>query len=195
MDFKIKKSKRVFNDFFQVEKAELDYDHFDGGRAEDVRRYTIFRPEAIAIILENTSNGKIVLVKQFRIAPTYKKFNGWPEEIIAGILDTGEAPESCVHREVLEETGYELNYLEKINSYMPSIGTSSEVIHLYYGKTDLSKKVTKGGGLEEENEDIEVVEKSLEEIMIEIDNGKIIDGKTIVAVQWLLLKKNDLLNG
>ena len=193
MEYQIKRKERICDEFFHIEKVFLDHDKFDGGEHQNVRRYVSIRPDAVAVILENVQNKSIVLVRQFRLPPVFREQSGWQTEVIAGLVDKDESLEDCVKREIHEETGYEAKNLEKVTSFLPSIGISAEVIHLFYAQTDGHLPVGKGGGLEHEHEDIQVIEKPIAVLMEEIANQTIIDGKTILAIQWLLLKKQGLL--
>ena len=162
---------------------------------EPIQRYHIERPPAVGVLLENTSSNKIILVEQFRYAALKKATgNGWTKEILAGLIEKGESPEACARREAFEETGYEVNALTPITIYFTSIGISDERIHLFHGQvTDFDKKGD-GGGVENENEDLNVVEFDFQSVMDMIRNGEINDGKTIIAAQWLSLLHNDRQN-
>lgn len=190
MNYKIIEKKEIFNRFFKIDEVHLNYDRFTGGQLENICRFAMLRPEAVAVILENESTGKIILVEQFRYSSIkLSKMNGWTQEVIAGLRDEGEEPEESAKRETLEETGYQIHNLEFVQSFHPSVGISDEIIHLFHGSVTNDDRIEEGGGLEHENEDIRVIEKSLTELLEDIHSGNIIDGKTIMAIQWLALKK------
>jgi hypothetical protein len=54
-----------------------------------------------------------------------------------------------------------------------------------------ANKVSDGGGLKEEGEDIDVIETPLEEAAAMIATGQIVDAKTIVLVQYLSNRNQD----
>lgn len=189
MKFKILEQQEIQSDFFCFEKARLLVDQFSGN-PQEMDWYKLKRRDGIGIILENTSTQNIILVEQFRYpVVTLKNQTGWIKEIIAGLIDDHEEIEACVHRETLEEAGYEIIKLIPIFSYMPSIAISDHQMTLFYGTTDNHHKVGKGGGIAEEKEDIRVLEVPLSELAKQIQQGNIIDSKTIIAVQWLLQYK------
>lgn len=106
-------------------------------------------------------------------------------ELVAGILEAGETPESAVRRELLEEIGYETEKLERIATFYVSPGGSSERILLYFAEVSEKGKLGDGGGLRVEEEDIATVAISLEEINRMLLMGEIQDAKTIIGIQWL----------
>lgn len=119
-----------------------------------------------------TSENKILLVKQYR-----KSFESEMIEVPAGKLDPGELPELAVIREFKEETGYDVENVKYMTTFNTSPGFSNEVVHLYFldatvqGDTDF-----------DEDEDIEILEHSLEEIKDMIYKREIVDAKTILGV-------------
>lgn len=194
MKFKVLKSERILDEFITVDKVQVEHEQFNREESANVCRYNIERPQAVAVILENTTTGALVLVEQFRYATVQDNpKNGWVLEIIAGLLDKGETPEQCGIRETLEETGYQVENLDFIHTYYGSVGISTEQIHLFYGKVSSSDKVETGGGLEHENEDLAIREIPYERLVEMLKNGEIIDSKTILGLQWLILKKNELI--
>ncbi|MBM7661121.1 ADP-ribose pyrophosphatase [Bacillus mesophilus] len=143
-------------------------------------REIIKHPGAVAVI-PITSDGKIVMVRQFR-----KALERELVEIPAGKLEKGEKPELTARRELEEETGYECETLDHLISFYTSPGFADEIVHVYIAE-GLSKKVNK---LElDEDEFVEVIELSLEEAKQYIQEQKIYDAKTAYAVQYLELKK------
>ena len=180
---RVEQKKRIFDDFFKVDEALVRYEKFDGQMSESVRRLNFERGDAVAVLIFNRETRRMILVNQFRY-PTYEKGDGWIVEVVAGILGKGEAPEEAVRREVLEETGYRVGEVISIFTFYPSPGGSSERIFLYYAEVENSDRVSGGGGLSSEHEDIEVMDYSLSEIRGALENKKIIDAKTIIALMW-----------
>jgi nudix-type nucleoside diphosphatase (YffH/AdpP family) len=180
----IDRRNRVFDDFFKIEEAYLRYERFDGTMSPVVRRLNFERGDSVAALLFNSKTKHIVLVNQFKY-PTHEKGPGWITETMAGMIDEKEDPQSAVRREILEETGYRIRSLEHISTFYLSPGGSSERIILYYAELDDNDKITAGGGLAAENEDITNVELTIEDALEKIENGEIADAKTIIAVYWL----------
>jgi len=132
------------------------------------------RPASAALVY-NTEKNKFIFVKQFRAGVGSDII-----EIPAGVQDLGDTPESAIRREILEETGYLSDKVQLISSGFVSPGYTSEKISIYY--VEVSKKVSNGGGLLDEHEEIEIVEMSLEDFM----EYNFIDMKTNLSKLWLI---------
>ena len=125
-----------------------------------------------SVIAAVTDDNKIIMVKQFR-----KPMESPILEVPAGKLDGDEDPADAALRELSEETGYTAGKLEKLTEFYPSVGYTTEVLHIYLA-TDLKP----GACHPDENEVLEVMEMDLEEVYRMVMDGKIHDGKTIAAV-------------
>jgi ADP-ribose pyrophosphatase len=181
----IESKKYILEDVFKVEEAYLRYEKFNGEMSGTARRISLERGDAVAVIIFNQSTNKIILISQFRY-PSYKSGNGWIIETIAGIVDPDETPEESARREVEEETGLEITTLEHIATFYPSPGGSSERIFLYYSEVSKEQgSYDETGGLPCESEDIQSHEFSLDEALLKIKSGEIMDAKTIIGIQWL----------
>ena len=183
-DVKITSKRRILDDFFRVEEVYLSFERFDGQMSGTVRRLNFERGDSVAAIVMNKETQGVILVNQFRY-PTYDKGPGWVVEAIAGILEEDEDPAEAMRREVLEETGFEVNQLTHISTFFVSPGGTSERIILYYAEVESSDKVAAGGGLAAEREDIQILEFSLPEIEAALASGKIVDAKTLIGLMWL----------
>jgi nudix-type nucleoside diphosphatase (YffH/AdpP family) len=187
MNVEIIHTEKVFDGFFKIDKATLKHEKFNGEWTGEITRLNFERGDAVAAIVYNTDSQEVILINQFRY-PTYSKTGGWITEVIAGMIDDGETYVDALHREVREETGYELTHVEKIASFYVSPGGSSERIFLYYAETDNQSKKMKGGGLANENEDIQLVMLSLQQLQKALADNEINDAKTIIACYYLLNK-------
>lgn len=147
------------------------------------------RGNGAVILLYNKLSNTVILTRQFRL-PTY--INGNPSgmliEACAGLLDN-DNPEDCIKRETEEETGYKISKVEKVFEAYMSPGSVTEILHFFIAEYSNEMKITDGGGLEEEGENIEVLELSFEESLTMIDTGKIKDAKTIMLLQHLRMKR------
>ncbi|WP_102345687.1 NUDIX hydrolase [Bacillus sp. Marseille-P3661] len=143
-------------------------------------REIVKHPGAVAIIAL-TSEGKLVLVRQFR-----KPLEQVIYEIPAGKLEPGEEPNECAKRELEEETGYTSESIKAIQSFYTSPGFADELVHIFY--TDQLKKLDNSRGLDDD-EFLDLIEVSIEEAVKLIEDKKIYDAKTVYAVQYLQLKK------
>jgi GDP-mannose pyrophosphatase NudK len=168
--------KTIFNDKLIIEKAELS----DGENT--FSRLRVNRPDAAAILIFNTESKKIILTRQFRYAVA-SKTPGPIYEIAAGKIDPGESPLDAIIRETEEETGYKPlpSNVKFLVSCFASPGYTSEKFHLYYATVSNRDKVSAGGGLQNENENIEIVEMEPLTFYELIDKGEIEDAKTYLS--------------
>jgi nudix-type nucleoside diphosphatase (YffH/AdpP family) len=107
-------------------------------------------------------------------------------EACAGLLDQ-DNPEDCIKRETEEETGYKISEVRKVFEAYMSPGSVTEILHFFVAEYSTAMKVNSGGGIEHEQEDIEVLEITLEQAMQMIKTGEIKDGKTIMLLQYARL--------
>jgi GDP-mannose pyrophosphatase NudK len=145
------------------------------------------RGNGATILLYNREYKTVILTKQFRL-PTY--INGNPSgmliEACAGLLDKDNA-EDCIRRETEEETGYKISDVRKIFEAYMSPGSVTEILHFFIAEYVKHMKVNSGGGIEHEEEDIEVLEFNIDEAIQMISMGEIKDGKTIMLLQYVKL--------
>jgi len=190
MKVKVKHVKRILDDFFKVDRAVLQFEKFDGTMSREIVRLNFDRGDSVAAIIYNTTNQKILFVKQFRYPIfTKDKDNAWSLEIVAGIVEPGKSPEETMTREIMEETGYRVNRLLPLFSFYPTPGGSNEKIFLFFAKVDQKDQIDKGGGLIEEGENIQLIELPPETAFNMMGTGKIFDAKTIIALQWLKTRR------
>ena len=176
--------KEVLSDqWYTLNKYTYDYQKEDGSW-ETQQREAYDRGNGAAILLYNPEKSTVILTRQFRM-PTYVNRNttGMMIEVCAGLLDDQDAV-SCIKKEVEEETGFRVEQVEKVfESYM-SPGSVTEILHLFIATYDASMKIGKGGGAEDETENIEVLEFPMAEAIQMIHQGKIKDAKTIMLLQY-----------
>jgi nudix-type nucleoside diphosphatase (YffH/AdpP family) len=180
----IQDKRIVFDDIYKLEEAHLRFEKFNGQMSDTIRRFVFERGDSAAALIFNTDTQKVILTDQFRY-PVYERGPGWLHETVAGVIDEGEKPEEAIRREIREEIGYEAHALMPIATFYVSPGASSERISLYYAEVSNADQVSVGGGLASENEDIALVHMTLPELWQALDNGDIIDAKTLIAAQWL----------
>ncbi len=180
---KIRKTEVLSNNWYTLNKVTFDY-QTENGDWETHQREAYDRGNGATILLYNKEQGTVVLTRQFRL-PTYINGNdsGMMIEACAGLLDTDNA-EDCIRKETEEETGYRISKVEKIfESYM-SPGSVTEIHHFFIAEYTKDMKVSDGGGLEEEQENIEVLELPFEKALNMIHLGEIKDAKTIMLLQY-----------
>ena len=107
-------------------------------------------------------------------------------EACAGLLDKDNA-EDCIKRETEEETGYKITEVRKVFEAYMSPGSVTEILYFFIAAYTKEMKITDGGGLDHEEENIEVLEITIDEAMQMINTGEIKDGKTIMLLQYVKL--------
>ena len=128
----------------------------------------------------------VLLVRQFRYAAYVKGYDGLLIEAVAGKLDN-ESPEVRIRAEAEEEIGYRLGEMKKVFEAFMSPGSVSEKIHFFVAEYQPDMRIGSGGGLAAEGEDIEVLELAIDQAMTMIGEGRIVDAKTIMLLQYAAL--------
>jgi nudix-type nucleoside diphosphatase (YffH/AdpP family) len=182
----------------KIDVIDVKYERFNGDFIQ-VEREIMERGDGVAVLLYEEESDSILFTRQFRI-PTVERDAmegisdaGWLLELPAGSFKIGyEEPRDAAIREVEEELGYHVNELQHISTFYVSPGSCTERIHLFYAQISTAQKLSNGGGLEEEHEDIQTVKLSVSEIDTLITNGTIRDAKTMIGWMWWKLHKQGL---
>jgi nudix-type nucleoside diphosphatase (YffH/AdpP family) len=159
----------------------------DDGQWQTQRREVVDRGHAAALLPYNRGGRTVVLVKQFRYPAYSAGYDNLMIEAAAGLLDNAP-PEERIRLEAEEETGYRLHEVRKIFEAFMSPGSVTEKMHFFVAEYEPSMRVSTGGGLADEGEEIEVLERSIDEALAMIADGRIIDAKTIMLLQYAALK-------
>lgn len=182
----ILESAILSDNWYILKKITYAFTDADGNRKTHVRE-AYDRGNGAAILLYNRTQGTVILTRQFRL-PTF--INGNPDgmmiEACAGLLDT-DNPEDCIRRETEEETGYQVKEVRKVMEAYMSPGSVTEILYLFVAEYDKQMKIHEGGGLEHEQENIEVLELTLDTALQMIKTGEIKDAKTIMLLQYAKL--------
>jgi len=182
---RVKNVEILSNDYYLLKKTTFEYRRANGEWQEQTRE-TYDRGNCATVLPYNLAQRTVILVRQFRY-PAY--VNGYDDLLIeaaAGVLD-GEAPEVRIHAEAEEEMGYRLGEIRKIFEAFSSPGTVTEKQHFFIAEYDPAMRVSSGGGLAEEGEDIEVLELPIDQALAMIVDGRIVDAKTIMLLQYAAL--------
>jgi len=156
------------------------------GEWQTQTRETFDRGNAATLLPYNLRQRTVVLVRQFRY-PAY--VNGYDDLLIeaaAGLLDR-ESPEIRIRAEMEEETGYRLGEIRKIFEAFMSPGAVTEKLHFFVAEYQPDMRIGSGGGIASEGEDIEVLELPIDQALAMIGDGRIVDGKTIMLLQYAAL--------
>ena len=187
---KILKTEILSDNWYTLKKITYGYLKSDG-TWQTHSREAYDRGNGATILLYNKEQKTVILTRQFRL-PSFVNGNstGMLIEACAGLLDKDNA-EDCIKRETEEETGYKITEVRKIFEAYMSPGSVTELIYFFVAEYSKSMKVHEGGGIEHEQENIEVLEIPVQQAMEMIGNGEIKDGKTIMLLQYV--KLNNLL--
>jgi nudix-type nucleoside diphosphatase (YffH/AdpP family) len=180
------KNVRLLSDNHYILKATTFEWRRADGEWQTQHRESYDRGNAATLLPYNLKQRTVVLVQQFRY-PAY--VNGYDDlmiEAAAGLLDN-ESPEIRVRAEVEEETGYRLGEIKKIFEAFMSPGSVTEKLHFFVGEYEPKMKIGGGGGLADEGEDIEVLELPIDQTLAMIGDGRIVDAKTIMLLQYAAL--------
>lgn len=177
------KTELLSNNWYSLKKITFDYLKRNGKWETQIRE-SYDRGNGAAILLYNTESKTVILTRQFRM-PTYVNGNetGMMIEVCAGLLDEHD-PEECIRREAEEETGYKLKDVKKVFEAYMSPGSVTEILHYFIAEYSVDMKITEGGGLEHEQEEIEVLELPFQKALSMIETGEIKDAKTILLLQY-----------
>lgn len=188
-NIKILNTEILSNNWYTLKK--VTYEILQKGEVLVQNREAYDRGNGATILLYNKEKQSVILTRQFRM-PTFINGNasGYLIEACAGLLDTDNA-EDCIRRETEEETGFKITHVEKIFEAYMSPGSVTEILYFFVAEYNKKMKVTEGGGLEEESENIEVLELPFTEALGMIKTGEIMDAKTIMLLQYAAL--NNLL--
>jgi nudix-type nucleoside diphosphatase (YffH/AdpP family) len=185
---KIIKEELLSDNWYSLKKYDYEILKKDG-RWQKQTREVYDRGNGAAILLYHSKNKTVILTRQFRL-PSFVNGNenGFLIEACAGLLDQ-DNPEEAVKRETEEETGYRIRDVRKIFEAYMSPGSVSEILHFFIGEYSETMKVHEGGGVDHEQEDIEVIETGFEEALAMIETGGIKDAKTIMLLQYMKINQ------
>ncbi|WP_309640843.1 GDP-mannose pyrophosphatase NudK [Flavobacterium sp.] len=180
---KITNTEVLANNWYTLRKITFDYQKKDNTWETQVRE-AYDRGNGATILLYNKTNQTVILTRQFRM-PTYLNGNetGMMIEACAGLLDQ-DNPEDCIKRETEEETGYHVKDVRKIFEVYMSPGSVTEIVHFFVGEYTKDMKVNDGGGVADEQENIEVLEFPFNKAYDMMATGEIKDAKTIMLLQY-----------
>jgi len=182
---RVKNVRLLSDNHYTLKTTTFEWRRGDG-KWQVQHRETYDRGNAATVLPYNLAQRTVVLVLQFRY-PAY--VNGYDDlmiEAAAGLLDDA-SPETRIRAEAEEETGYRLGAIRKIFEVFMSPGSVTEKLHFFVAEYQPDMRVGSGGGLASEGEDIEVLEVKIDDALAMIADGRIVDGKTIILLQYAAL--------
>jgi nudix-type nucleoside diphosphatase (YffH/AdpP family) len=182
----ILETKVLSNNWYTLRKVTYEFTKKDGSKLIQSRE-AYDRGNGSTILLYNKEQKTVILTRQFRL-PTFVNGNetGMLIEACAGLLDKDNA-EDCIRRETEEETGYKIKEVRKIFEAYMSPGSVTEILYFFIAEYDKEMKISAGGGIAQEEENIEVLEFEISSAMQMIEKGEIKDAKTIMLLQYIKL--------
>lgn len=190
-DVEIIARESLYTGFFSLTRYRFRHRLFNGGMSGEVQREVFERGHAAVLLPYDPVRDTVVLIEQIRIPAFDSSQTPWLLELVAGMIEPGETPEEVVRREAVEEAGITPGRVKPVMSYLASPGGTSERLAIFVGEVDAS--VAKGNhGLEEENEDILVHVVSREQAYQWVEEGKIDNAASVIALQWLELHHKKL---
>lgn len=177
----IKNESVVYDGYFKIKKFELH----DPKKNKTLVKECFERGESVAALVYDSNSKTFLFVKQYRIGSQSEML-----EIVAGSMDKeGELPIDTLKRELMEEMGVEIapeengfpNY-HYLGGFYVSPGGTSEKVHIFI--VDKIIRKDNGGGVDDES--IEIVEVTPEELQVKIDSGEINDLKTAFALSTFI---------
>ena len=185
---KINSIENLSNNHYRLDKLDFNY-QTKNGKWQHQSRECYDRGDGAAILLYNPTKKTVILTKQFRM-PSYLNENedGMMIEVCAGLLDDND-PLTCIKKEAEEETGFQIENPKKLFEIYSTPGAVTEKIHYFIAEYTSAMKISEGGGLEEETEEIEVLELDFKKTLNMIATGEICDAKTIILLQYAQIHK------
>ncbi len=180
-----------YEGFFKLVCYRLKHTLFAGGWSSELLREVLERGHAAAVLPYDPIREEVVMIEQFRPGAIGHADGAWLWEIVAGILEPGEAASEVVYREAVEETGCSVSDIVHICDFFVSPGSTSETTALFCGRVDASK--ARGvHGVASEHEDIQVHVIPLATALDMLQAGQIHFAPAIVALQWLALHRDEV---
>ena len=179
-------SQVLSDNWYLLKKYTFDFPRRDGEWQRQSRE-VYDRGNGAAILLYNVARQTLILTRQFRCPLYVNGHDGFLLEVPAGLLDNLD-PEQRIKAEAEEETGYRIDHVQKVFDAFMSPGSVTEKLSFFIAEYDSSQQTGDGGGVKEEGEDIEVIEMTWADALRGIENGDIMDAKTIMLIQYAALK-------
>lgn len=192
-DSELEKVETKFKGFFKLDEYQLNHQQYNGTRSDSMTREIFDRGDAVVLMPYDPVNDTLVLQEQFRAGAMGREQSPWMLEFVAGMFGKDESPIEVAIREAEEEAGLIISKkdIKPILGYFSSPGGTTEYMHLFVGKVD-STNVGGIYGLPEEGEDILVHVVSREYALELLQQGKILNSSSIIALQWLALNYQTL---
>ena len=182
---RVREVRVLSDDWYVLRKTTFDYQRRDG-TWQTLSRETYDRGNGAVILPYDPSRGTVLLTRQFRY-PAYVNRHSEPLiEAVAGLLDA-RSPEEAIRHEAEEEAGCRIARPRRAFEAFMSPGSVTERLVFFVAEYSAADRVAAGGGIAAEGEDIEVLEPTLDEALVMVEDGRIADAKTIMLLQYAKL--------
>ncbi len=190
-DLEIIERMTAYQGYFRIDRYRLRHRLFAGGASKPIVRELLERGQSVAVLPYDPARDEVVLIEQFRIGAHAAGRSPWLIEIVAGMMEPGEAADVVARRETQEEAGLPLDRLELVADVLVSPGSTSETVSIFCGEADAT--LANGvHGLDAEGEDIRVLRLTADEAIARVQAREIVYGPAVIAIQWLALNRDDL---
>jgi ADP-ribose pyrophosphatase len=190
-DIELIERRVAYQGYFRIEAYRLRHRLFAGGWSHELSRELFDRGRVAGVLLYDPDRDAVILVEQFRIGALASGRPPWVVEIVAGIIEAGEEAADVARRETHEEAGCVIGELIPLYDYLVSPGCTSERVALFCGRVD-SANIGGIHGSVQEHEDIRVSVVGVDDALRALDDGRIANSLTIIALQWLALNRDGL---
>jgi nudix-type nucleoside diphosphatase (YffH/AdpP family) len=182
---RVGKTRILHKGWSRLTQATFEFRRHDGTWQTQVRD-NFDCGHGSTILLYNLEQRTVILIRQFRYSVWSDGYDSLLIETPAGLLDDA-APQVRIREEAEEETGYRVDNVRKVFEAYVSPGAVAQKIFCFVGAYTHDDRVSEGGGLASEGEDIEVLEMDFDEACAMIADGGIRDAKTIMLLQYAAL--------
>jgi len=190
-DVEIIAREKLYRGFFSLDLYRFRHRLFNGEMSGEVRREIFERGHASVLLPFDPMRDEVVLIEQIRIAAYDTSETPWLLELVAGMIEPGESVEDVARREAMEEAGLTVGRTKPVLNYLASPGGTSERLSILVGEVDATQ--AEGiHGLVEENEDIRVHVVSREQAYQWVEEGKIDNAASVIALLWLQLHYQEI---
>lgn len=181
----------VYSGYLHVSRLRLRHAQYAGGMGPPLTREVVERGHAVALLPYDPWRDCVVLIEQFRPGPWLAGEPAWMQEVVAGIVEPGEDPETVARRECAEECGLTPDRLEPVGRFFLSPGILTETVTLFCGRVEAGAA---GGfhGLAAEGEDIRAVAIPAADFAALGRSGRMTNATALIAAQWFALNHASL---
>ena len=183
-DVRLLEEQTVWSGHFSMRRLTLQHRRFGGDWSAPMAREIFERGDAVGVLPYDPVTDTLVMIEQFRPGAIRDQYSPWMLELIAGVVEEGESDNEVVHREAMEEAACELAELLPIATVFPSAGACTEQVRLFCGRVNKAA-IGSVHGLQEEGEDILVHSIPRVEALQMVQDDRIPNGHTLIALQWL----------